>query len=165
MRCVIPKSKFSAGGSCVTYVDSVVFKLTKADGSTSAPCTVFKFDTTCDGSLNADGCGCLDTSGGNIVIDYNVTAVKAEHEGAHWECEPQCYDASGVLGPLSSPNTAGCFNTKFGKYMDVHSSHLISCFYYYHENHFRRNRSSCKILIYLCVIHNLLSSDVYMFVV
>ena len=117
LQCVIPQAKFSANpsGLCDTYVDSVVFYLTKAGATKSTACTVTGFDTTCDGSVNADGCGCREISGGNVVIDYNITAVKADHEGAHWECEPQCYDASTNPSVLSPPNTTECFNTIFGK--------------------------------------------------
>lgn len=108
---------FSAkpGGLCDIYTDSVVFQLTKADGSKSVACRVTGIDTTCDGSANAGGCGCREISGGNIVIDYNITAVKADHEGARWECAPQCYDAAGIPSVLLPPNTTECFNTKFSK--------------------------------------------------
>ena len=117
LRCVIPRAPVSPkpGGLCDIYVDSVVFKLTKADGTKSTACMVPNFDTTCDGRLNADGCGCRDTSGGNIVIDYNVTAIRASHEGAHWECVPQCFNASGTI--LSPPNTPECSQTQFGEYI------------------------------------------------
>ena len=118
LQCVIPQAKFSAkpGGLCDIYSDSVVFQLTKADGTKTTVCTVIGFDTACDGSVNADGCGCREISGGNIVIDYNITAVKADHEGARWECEPQCYDANGIPSVLSPPNTTECLNTIFGKW-------------------------------------------------
>ena len=117
LQCVIPQAKFNdtPTGLCNIYSDSVVFQLTKADGSKTVACTVFDFDTTCDGSATTDGWGCREISGGNIVIDYNITAVKADHEGARWECEPQCYDSTGSSLVLSPPNTNECFNTTFGK--------------------------------------------------
>ena len=122
MICVIPRVKFSptsAGGLCAIYADSVVFTVTKADGSKITSCIVTGFDTTCNVSLNADGCGCRDTSGGNIVIDYSVTAVRADHEGVHWECQPQCLDVAGIPGVLSPPNTTECFQTIFGEYKPI----------------------------------------------
>ena len=78
LQCVIPQAKFSAkpGGFCDIYTDSVVFQLTKADESKSVACTVFDFDTTCDGIVNAGGCGCREKSGEYVIIDYNIAAVK-----------------------------------------------------------------------------------------
>ena len=137
--CVIPRSKFSRtsdDGLCAHYGDSVSFKIIKGNKSRSA-CLIVGFDTTCNGSVNVDGCGCREISGGNIVIDYNITAVRAAHEGVHWVCEPQCQDVNAVNPVLTPPNTTECFYTKFRKYIGIYSSYLINCFHYYHENHFQ----------------------------
>ena len=136
--CVIPRSKFnrtSSGGRCGNYTDTVTFTLTKASESVKkVACRVTNFDTTCNGSVNVDGCGCREISGGNIVIDYNVPAARASHEGAHWECEPQCYDVDSESPVLIPPNTTECFYTNIRKYIGIYSSYLINCFHYYHEN-------------------------------
>ena len=141
--CVIPRSKFrfkTSGGRCAVYGDSVEFMVTQADGTKSTACTVSRFDNTCDGSVNVDGCGCREISGGNIVIDYNVRFDRASLEGAHWECEPQCLDGLGKAVVLKPPNTTDCFDTNFRKYIGIYSSYLINCFHCYHENQFRRHR-------------------------
>ena len=117
LSCVIPRAKFSAkssGGLCDIYSDTVVFTLIKADGTYST-CTVTKFDTTCNAAINTQGCGCREISGGNIVIDYSITANSGEHKGGNVECQPQCLDAGGLPTILLSPNTSECSEIKFGK--------------------------------------------------
>ena len=52
-------------------------------------------DNVCNGTVNGGGCGCREKSGGNMIIDYNITAVRADHEGVAWSCEPLCYDGHG----------------------------------------------------------------------
>ena len=86
-----------------------MFTLSKADGNYSR-CTVTKFDTTCDASLNADGCGCREISGGTIIIDYNITAVRADHQGAQIKCEPQCLSSNGLATILTASTAKDCFN-------------------------------------------------------
>ena len=132
LRCVIPRAKFSAkpsGGLCDIYADTVVFTLNKSGVNPSTACMVTGFDTTCDGSVNVDGCGCREISGGNIVVDYNITAVLADHEGAHWECVPQCLDSAGYP-VLLSPNTTECFNTVFSECNSFRHYHYRGSFFF-----------------------------------
>ena len=123
MTCVIPRKTFNSkanGGKCDIYSDSVVFKLTAyantVNSIVSFPCIVSSIDTICNRTLNANNCGCREIRAGYIVIDYNISVARANHEGASWECIPTCLDLNADPTIFNPPNTSECADTKFCKY-------------------------------------------------
>ena len=139
LKCIVPKSKFN-DESCDIFADTVSFKITPVGGSKSTACAVINIYTVCDGTLNSDQCGCRKngSTGSSIVIDYNITAVKADHEGALWECQPQCLNSFGLPEVLSPPNSTACFSASFGEYKAIF--HLDNCSDSFHENRKHRYR-------------------------
>ena len=111
MTCTIPKNKFSSS-ACEVFQDTVIFGLTSNTGTSSSPCQIDDIDSQCDGTLNADGCGCVENAGADYVIAYNLTADRSLHDGARWKCQPKCYRSSGDF-MLNAPNRSTCFSTSF----------------------------------------------------
>ena len=74
--CVIPVVKLTKkpNGVCDIVSDTVVFQLTTVKGS-YLTCAVSKINTTCNGTLNNDGCGCRERNEERYIVDYNITAV------------------------------------------------------------------------------------------
>ena len=115
LECAITEARFTSPAPCVYRNDIVQFEMTEANGVKSVECTVHSLDTVCNGIPNSDGCACTEKTGGKIILQYNITAVKADHEGARWRCLLQCFEADTTTRPLTQSNTTECFYTMFGE--------------------------------------------------
>ena len=116
LKCVIPvvKLKQKPSGGCDLSGDSVVFTFTKRDGS-YVTCPVTEMNTTCNATLNSDGCGCRERNEERYIVDYNITAVMPQHDGGHVNCQPQCLNGRGEAKVLSPPNEPECSSIHFGE--------------------------------------------------
>ena len=114
--CVIPVVKLTQkpNGVCDLVSDTVVFHLVTVKGP-YLKCTVSEMNTTCNGTLNDDGCGCRERNEERYIVDYNITAAMPKRGGGHVICRPQCLNAMGDPTVLSPPNEPECSSIHFGE--------------------------------------------------
>ncbi|KAK7485520.1 hypothetical protein BaRGS_00023208, partial [Batillaria attramentaria] len=108
ITCTLDSTRFTPAVCAGGRLDNLRF-LFQANGSASAApdCQVNSFESSCNGNINADGCGCIQFANGLYTFSHNFTAEKGVHNGGSWTCKPTCFDGN-LADPLTTDVGAGC---------------------------------------------------------